>query len=121
MNYFEKAVLPFKKFTSKKKLNELKQMKIEKEQMQKKNSDEAYINKFNSKIINNKDWGKEEEDPTKVQQKLLKEIENENKPKNNLRLPKINNNRMKNLGLKITTEGNNIRQRKNPLFGGNLK
>jgi hypothetical protein len=121
MNYFEKAVLPFKKFTSKKKLNELKQMKIEKEQMQKKNSDEAYINKFNSKIINNKDWGKEEEDPTKVQQKLLEEIENENKPKNNLRLPKINNNRMKNLGLKITTEGNNIRQRKNPLFGGNLK
>ena len=121
MNYFEKAVLPFKKFTSKKKLNELKQMKIEKEQMQKKNSDEAYINKFNSKIINNKDWGKEEEDPTKVQQKLLEEIENENKPKNNLRLPKINNNRMKNLGLKIMTEGNNIRQRKNPLFGGNLK
>ena len=121
MNYFEKAVLPFKKFTSKKKLNELKQMKIEKEQIQKKNSDEAYINKFNSKIINNKDWGKEEEDPTKVQQKLLEEIENENKPKNNLRLPKINNNRMKNLGLKITTEGNNIRQRKNPLFGGNLK
>ena len=35
--------------------------------------------------------------------------------------PKINNNRKKNLSLKIMTEGNNIRQRKNILFGGNLK
>ena len=93
MNYFEKAVLPFKKFTNKRK---------------------------NSKIINNKDWGKEDEDPAKIQQKLLEEIENENKPKN-LRLPRINNNRMKNLGMQIMTEGNNIRQRKTPLFGGNFK
>ena len=79
-----------------------------------------YINKFNSKIINNKDWGKEDEDPAKIQQKLLEEIKNENKPKN-LRLPRINNNRMKNLGMQIMTEGNNIRQRKTPLFGGNFK
>ena len=120
MNYFEKAVLPFKKFTNKKKLNEQKQMQLEKEKLQKKNSDEAYINKFNSKIINNKDWGKEDNDPAKIQQKLLEEMENENKPKN-LRLPRINNNRMKNLGMQIMTEGNNIRQRKTPLFGGNFK
>ena len=120
MNYFEKAVLPFKKFTSKRKLNEQKQLLKEKEKLQKINSDEDYINKFNSKIINNKDWGKEDEDPAKVQQKLLEEIENENKPKN-IRLPRINNNRMKNLGMQIMTEGNNIRQRKTPLFGGNFK
>ena len=120
MNYFEKAVLPFKKFTNKRKLNEQKQLQKEKEKLQKINSDEEYINKFNSKIINNKDWGKEDEDPAKIQQKLLEEIENENKPKN-LRLPRINNNRMKNLGMQIMTEGNNIRQRKTPLFGGNFK
>ena len=119
-NYFEKAVLPFKKFTNKRKLNEQKQLQKEKEKLQKINSDEEYINKFNSKIINNKDWGKEDEDPAKIQQKLLEEIENENKPKN-LRLPRINNNRMKNLGMQIMTEGNNIRQRKTPLFGGNFK
>ena len=120
MNYFEKAILPFKKFTNKRKLNEQKQLQKEKEKLQKINSDEEYINKFNSKIINNKDWGKEDEDPAKIQQKLLEEIENENKPKN-LRLPRINNNRMKNLGMQIMTEGNNIRQRKTPLFGGNFK
>ena len=120
MNYFEKAVLPFKKFTNKRKLNEQKQLQKEKEKLQKINSDEEYINKFNSKIINNKDWGKEDEDPAKIQQKLLEEIKNENKPKN-LRLPRINNNRMKNLGMQIMTEGNNIRQRKTPLFGGNFK
>ena len=120
MNYFEKAVLPFKKFTNKRKLNEQKQLQKEKEKLQKINSDEEYINKFNSKIINNKDWGKEDEDPAKIQQKLLEEMENENKPKN-LRLPRINNNRMKNLGMQIMTEGNNIRQRKTPLFGGNFK
>ena len=120
MNYFEKAVLPFKKFTNKRKLNEEKQMEKEKEKLQKINSDEEYINKFNSKIINNKEWGKEDQDPAKIQQKLLEEIENENKPKN-IRLPRINNNRMKNLGMQIMTEGNNIRQRKTPLFGGNFK
>ena len=120
MNYFEKAVLPFKKFTNKRKLNEQKQLQKEKEKLQKINSDEEYINKFNSKIINNKDWGKEDEDPAKIQQKLLEETENENKPKNP-RLPRINNNRMKNLGMQIMTEGNNIRQRKTPLFGGNFK
>ena len=120
MNYFEKAVLPFKKFTNKRKLNEQKQLQKEKEKLQKINSDEEYINKFNSKIINNKDWGKEDEDPAKIQQKLLEEIENENKPKN-LRLPRINNNRMKNLGMQIMIKGNNIRQRKTPLFGGNFK
>ena len=120
MNYFEKAVLPFKKFTNKRKLNEQKQLQKEKEKLQKINSDEEYINKFNSKIINNKDWGKEGEDPAKIQQKLLEETENENKPKNP-RLPRINNNRMKNLGMQIMTEGNNIRQRKTPLFGRNFK
>ena len=120
MNYFEKAVLPFKKFTNKRKLNEQKQLQKEKEKLQKINSDEEYINKFNSKIINNKDWGKEDEDPAKIQQKLLEEIKNENKPKN-LRLPRINNNRMKNLGMQIMIKGNNIRQRKTPLFGGNFK
>ena len=122
MNYFEKAVLPFKKFTNKKKLKELGQMRKEKENQIKKNSDEAYINKFNSEIINNKDWGKEDDDPLKAQQKLREEMENENKP-NNIRLPRINNynNRMKNLGIQIMSEGNNNRQRKIPLFGGNLK
>ena len=93
-------------------------MKKEKENQMKKSSDEAYINKFNSKIINNKDWGKEDNDPIKAQQKLREEIENENKP-SNLRLPRIN--RMKNLGMQIMTEGNNIRERKLPLFGGNFK
>ena len=122
MNYFEKAVLPFKKITNKKKLKELGQMRKEKENQIKKNSDEAYINKFNSEIINNKDWGKEDDDPLKAQQKLREEMENENKP-NNIRLPRINNynNRMKNLGIQIMSEGNNNRQRKMPLFGGNLK
>ena len=121
MNYFEKAVLPFKKFTNKNIRKDLNQKNKEKENVQKKNSDEAYINKFNSQIINNKDWGKEEEDALKVQEKLRAEIENENNPKSSLRLPRINNHRMKNLGMHIMTEGNNIRQRKMPLFGGNLK
>ena len=121
MNYFEKAVLPFKKFTNKKIRKDLNQKNKEKENVQKKNSDEAYINKFNSQIINNKDWGKEEEDALKVQEKLRAEIENENNPKSSLRLPRINNHRMKNFGMHIMTEGNNIRQRKMPLFGGNLK
>ena len=118
MDYHEKAVLPFKQLTNKKKLKEYREMKKEKENQMKKSSDEAYINKFNSKIINNKDWGKEDNDPIKAQQKLREEIENENKP-SNLRLPRIN--RMKNLGMQIMTEGNNIRERKLPLFGGNFK
>jgi hypothetical protein len=121
MNYYEKAVLPFKKFMNKKKRNELKLLKKEKENQQKKSSDEALINKFNVEIINNKEWGKGEEDPVKIQQKLREEMENENKPKSNLRLPRINYNRMKNLGIQIMTEGNNIRERKLPLFGGNFK
>ena len=123
MDYFERAVLPFKKFVNKKKRKELnEEINKEKEIQIKKNSDEAYINKFNSQIINNKDWGKEDEDPEKAQQKLREEIENENNPKKNSRLPRIyHNNRMKNFGYQIMTEGNNIRQRKNPLFGGNLK
>ena len=123
MDYFEKAVLPFKKFVNKKKRQELvEEIDKEKENQIKKNSDEAYMNKFNSQIINNKDWGKEDEDPEKAQQKLREEMENENNPKHNSRLPRIHhNNRMKNFGFQIMTEGNNIRQRKNPLFGGNLK
>ena len=123
MDYFERAVLPFKKFVNKKKRKELnEEINKEKENQIKKNSDEAYINKFNSQIINNKDWGKEDEDPEKAQQRLRDEIENENNPKKNSRLPRIyHNNRMKNFGYQIMTEGNNIRQRKNPLFGGNLK
>ena len=123
MDYFERAVLPFKKFVNKKKRKELnEEINKEKEIQIKKNSDEAYINKFNSQIINNKDWGKEDEDPEKAQQRLRDEIENENNPKKNSRLPRIyHNNRMKNFGYQIMTEGNNIRQRKNPLFGGNLK
>ena len=123
MDYFERAVLPFKKFVNKKKRKELnEEINKEKENQIKKNSDEAYINKFNSQIINNKDWGKEDEDPEKAQQRLRDEIENENNPKKNSRLPRIyHNNRMKNFGYQIMTEGNNIRQRKNRLFGGNLK
>ena len=120
MNYFQKAVLPFKKFINKKNKKELKKIQKEKEKQQKKSSDEEFINKFNSKIINNKEWGKEEEDPKVIQEKLRQEMENEDKPNNNLRLPRINN-RMKNLGMKIMTEGSSIRLRKVPLFGGNLK
>ena len=121
MNYFEKAVLPFKKFNNKKNKKELKQIKKEKEMQQKKSSDEAYINKFNSQIINNKNWGKEEEDSLKAQEKLREEMENEYNPKNNIRLPRINNHRMKNLGMQIMADGNNPRKRKMPVFGGNLK
>ena len=121
MNYYEKAVLPFKNFMNKKKRKKLKLINKEIEKQQKKNSDEALINKFNVKIINNKEWGKSEEDPAKIQQKLREEMENENKPKSNLRLPRINYNRMKNYGMQVMTEGNNIRERKLPLFGGNLK
>ena len=120
MNYFQKAVLPFKKFINKKNKKELKKIQKEKEKQQKKSSDEEFINKFNSKIINNKEWGKEEEDPKKIQEKLRQEMENEDKPKSNLRLPRINN-RMKNLGMQIMTEGSSTRKRKVPLFGGNLK
>lgn len=120
MNYFQKAVLPFKKFINKKNKKELKKIQKEKEKQQKKSSDEEFINKFNSKIINNKEWGKEEEDPKVIQEKLRQEMENEDKPNNNLRLPRINN-RMKNLGMKIMTEGSSTRLRKVPLFGGNLK
>ena len=123
MDYYEKAVLPFKKFNKKKKMKELEKMRKEKENQIKKNSDEAYINKFNSEIINNKDWGKEDDDPLKAQQKLREEMEKEDKPNSNLRLPRINNynNRMKNLGIQIMSERNNNRQRKMPIFGGNLK
>ena len=120
MNYFQKAVLPFKKFINKKNKKELKKIQKEKEKQQKKSSDEEFINKFNSKIINNKEWGKEEEDPKVIQEKLRQEMENEDKPNSNLRLPRINN-RMKNLGMKIMTEGSSTRLRKVPFFGGNLK
>ena len=55
-------------------MKEYREMKKEKENQMKKSSDEAYINKFNSEIINNKDWGKEDDDPLKAQQKLREEM-----------------------------------------------
>ena len=81
---------------------------------------QAFMNKFNSQIINNKEWGKDDDDVTKIQEKLNKEMNYGNQQQSLFRKQR-NNNRMKNLGIQIMTEGNNKRERKVPLFGGNLK
>lgn len=46
-------------------------------------------------------------------------MKGENQNQSNFR--KQRNNRMKNYGMQIMTEGNNKRERKVPLFGGNIK
>ena len=119
MNYLEKAVLPFKNLRYKKSNGVRQLIDIGKENYnEKKYSDQSsYMNKFNSQIINNKEWGNEDNDLYKMQEKLNKEMKNENQ---SLFRKQRNNNRMKNLGIQIMTEGNNKRERKVPLFGGNL-
>ena len=121
MNYLEKAVLPFKNLRYKRQNGIRKLIGIDIENNnEKKYADQAFINKFNSQIVKNKEWGKDEEDIYKIQEKLNKEMSGDNQNKSMFRR-KRNNNRMKDFGLQIMNEGNNIRQRKLPLFGGNLK
>ncbi len=117
LNYLEKAVLPFKNLRYKKQNGVRQLIDIGKENNVDKFSGQAYMNKFNSQIINNKEWGKDENDMYKMQERL----NNEMKENQSLFRKQRNNNRMKNLGMQIMTEGNNIRQRKTPLFGGNFK
>ena len=118
MNYLEKAVLPFKNLRYKKQNGIRQLVDIGKESNNEiKYTDESYMNKFNSQILNNKEWGKDDNDIYKMQERLNKEMNNENK---SLFRKQRNNNRMKNLGIQIMTEGNKIRERKIPLFGGNL-
>ena len=121
LNYLEKAVLPFKKLRFRKQ-NGLRQL-IDignEDNNEKQIAGQAFMNKFNSQIINNKEWGKDDDDVTKIQEKLNKEMNYGNQQQSLFRKQR-NNNRMKNLGIQIMTEGNNKRERKVPLFGGNLK
>ena len=74
------------------------------------------MNKFNSQIVKNKEWGREEEDVYKMQEKLNKEMRGDN---NQSMFRRQRKNRMKDLGIQIMTEGNNKRERRVPLFGGN--
>ena len=121
MNYLEKAVLPFKNLRYKKQNGIRQLIDIGKENDNEiKYSDESYMNKFNSQIINNKEWGKDDNDIYKMQERLNKEMKEMNNENKSLFRKQRNNNRMKNLGIQIMTEGNKIRERKVPLFGGNL-
>ena len=118
MNYLEKAVLPFKNLRYKKQNGIRKLIGINEENNKDKYiPGEAFMNKFNSQIINNKEWGKDEDDVYKLQERLNKEM---NIDKESIFRKQRSNNRMKNLGMQIMTEGNKIRQRKVPLFGGFL-
>ena len=116
MNYLEKAVLPFKNLRYKKQNGIRKLIGINDENNKDKYiPGQVFMNKFNSQIIKNKEWGKDEEDVYKLQERLNKEMNNEN-----IFRKQRNNNRMKNLGMQIMTEGNKVRERKVPLFGGIL-
>ena len=121
LNYLERAVLPFKNLRYKKQNGIRKLINIDNTNNNERlNADQAFMNKFNSQIVKNKEWGKEEEDVYKIQEKLNKEMSGENQDKSMFRRRR-DNNRMKILGMQIMNEGNNIRQRKIPIFGGNLK
>ena len=121
LNYLERAVLPFKNLRYKKENGVRKLIDIGNENNNiKEYKDQAYINKFNSQIVNNKMWGKEDDDIYKMQEKLNREMKSENENKSLFRKQR-NNNRMKNFGMQIMTEGTNKRERKVPLFGGNIK
>ena len=118
LNYLEKAVLPFKNLRYKKQNGVRQLVDIGKDNNIENYSGQIFMNKFNSQIINNKEWGKEDNDAYKMQERLNNEMKGENQ---SLFRKQRNNNRMKNLGMQIITEGNNKRERKVPLFGGNLK
>ena len=66
-------------------------------------------------------WGKEDDDIYKMQERLNREMKGENQNKGLFRKQRNNNNRMKDFGMQIMTEGTSRRERKVPLFGGNLK
>ena len=116
LNYLQKAVLPFKNLRYKKQNGVRQLIGINEDFNKESRYGQAFMNKFNSQIINNKEWGKEENDIYKIQEKLNNEMEADNK---SLFRKQRNNNRMKNLGMQIMTEGNNKRERKVSLFGGN--
>ena len=123
LNYLEKAVLPFKNLRYKKQNGIRQLIGIDNNNIinERQNYGEAFMNKFNSKIINNKEWGKEDDDIYKMQEKMNKELSGENQNQSSFRKQRNNNNRMKNLGIQIMTEGNKKRERRVPLFGGNIK
>ena len=121
LNYLEKAVLPFKQLRYRKQNGIPKLIDIGNENnIEKQNAGQVFMNKFNSQIINNKEWGKDDDDITKIQEKLNREMNYGNQQQSLFRKQRKNN-RMKNFGIQIMTEGNNKRERKIPLFGGNLK
>ena len=123
MNYFEKAILPFKNLGYKRHYNKMKisnTININKNNKEKEYSDQAFINKFNLNIMKNKEWGKNEDNYFKMEEQINNEMMGgENKNQSIFRRQRNNYNRMKNLGMHIITEGN-IRERKEkkfPLFG----
>ena len=118
MNYLEKAVLPFKKLRYQRQNNGIRKLiNLDGENNKEKQYvDQAFMNKFNSQIVKNKEWGREEEDVYKMQEKLNKEMRGDN---NQSMFRRQRKNRMKDLGIQIMTEGNNKRERRVPLFGGN--
>lgn len=120
MNYLEKAVLPFKKLRYQRQNNGIRKLiNLDGENNKEKQYvDQTFMNKFNSQIVKNKEWGREEEDVYKMQEKLNREMRGDN---NQSMFRRQRNNRMKDLGLQIMTEGNKNRERKVPLFGGNYK
>jgi len=124
MNYFEKAILPFKNLSYKRRYNEMKisnTLNIDKNNKEKEYSDQAFINKFNLNIMKNKEWGKNEDNYFKMQEQMNSEMMGgENQNKSIFRRQKNNYNRMKNLGIHIITEGNtrDRKEKKFPLFGG---
>ena len=122
LNYLEKAVLPFKNLRYKKQngIRQLIDIGSDNSNNEGQYYGQAVMNKFNSQILNNKEWGKDDEDIYKMQAKMNKEMNGENQNQSLFRKQR-NNNRMKNFGMQIMTEGNNKRERRVPLFGGNIK
>ena len=124
MNYFEKAVLPFKILKYKRRYNDMKisnTINIDNNNKEKEYYDKAFINKFNLNIMKNKEWGKNEDNYFKLQEQINSEMMGDEKQNQSIfRRQRNKYNRMKNLGMHIMTESNtrDRKEKKFPLFGG---
>ena len=115
--YFSRAVMPNRnmKYKITNKGNSIDKLNVRKGHYLNQNMDEKFLNNFNSQIIKNKDWGKEDFDENKIKEQL-------NKESNNQRFGSYrrgnNPNRLKEYGMRIMTENN--RERKIPIYSGHL-
>jgi hypothetical protein len=121
MNYFEKAVLPFKILKYKRRYNDMKisnTINIDNNNKEKEYYDKAFINKFNLNIMKNKEWGKNEDNYFKLQEQINSEMMGgENQNQSIFRRQRNKYNRMKNLGMHIMNTRDR-KEKKFPLFGG---